>query len=105
MDRVSSLLDAYRERVDRPWRGDLSGPERVWIAVYPAEIERRVRVRVEQFGVETRDAGKRWHHVDLTRAFAEWLGSHDRREAYFAKPHLIDPAYAAFADTVAATVR
>ena len=105
MDRVSLLLEAYRERVDRPWRRDLSGPECVWIAVYPADIERRVRVRLDQFGLDTVDAGKRWKHVDLTSAFADWLGSHDRREAYFARPHLIGPAYASFADRVAETVR
>ena len=105
MDRVALLLDAYHDRVDRPWRRDLSGPERVWIAVHPPEIERRVRVRIDQFGVITRDAGKRWRHVDLTPAFAEWLGAHERRERYFMRPDLIGPAYEAFADRVAETVR
>ena len=105
MDRVSLLLDAYRERVDRPWRRDLSGPERVWIAVYPPDIERRVRVRRDEFGVITRDAGRHWRHVDLTKAFAEWLGEHEQRERYFNRPQFIAPAYAAFADRVAETVR
>jgi hypothetical protein len=105
MDRVSLLLDAYRERVDRPWRRDVSGPERVWIAVYPAEIERRIRVRRDEFGVITRDAGRNWRHIDLTRAFAEWLGQHEQRERYFRRPQFITPAYAAFADRVAESVR
>lgn len=105
MDRASDLIQAYRDRVERPWRRDISGPEKVWIAVYPPEIERRIRARVEEFGLETTGAGKRWAHLDLTSAFATWMGGHPRRDAYFARPALIGPAYAAFASYVEDLVR
>lgn len=105
MDRVEQLLDAYRDRVGRPWPRDLSGPERVWIAVYPPEIERRLRLRIPEFGLATKDAGHDWRHLDLTTAFAEWLGNHEYREAYFEDPSALKPAEAAFAGSVEARVR
>jgi len=105
MDRVEQLLEAYRARVGRPWPRDISGPERVWLAVYPPEIERRLRVRIDEFGLATKDAGHKWRHLDLTRTFAEWLGGHEHREAYFEDPDAMRPAFAAFAASVEAQVR
>ena len=105
MDRVDQLLQGYRDRVQRPWRRDVSGAERVWIAVYPPEIERRLRLRIPEFGFATKDANKAWSLLDLTSAFATWMAAHDRREAYFAKPNLVAPAYERFAFEVEGTVR
>ena len=86
MDRVEQLLRAYQDRVDRPWPSAVSGPERVWIAVYPTDIERRLRLRIPEFGVVTKDAGKQWRHLDLTNAFAGWLGAHEYRERLTSSP-------------------
>ena len=105
MDRVEQLLHAYRDRVERPWARDVSGPERVWIAVYPPEIERRLRLRIPEFGLATKDAGKGWRPVDVTTAFADWLGNHEHREAYFEDPTALRPAYPGFAAHVEGLVR
>ncbi len=105
MDRVEQLLEAYRDRVTRPWPRGISGPERVWMAVYPPEIERRLRVRIPEFGLATADAGRRWRHLDLTTAFADWLGVHERRERYFEDPDAMKPAYKGFETAVEARVR
>jgi len=105
MDRVEQLLRAYQDRVERSWPRDVSGPERVWIAVYPPDIERRLRLRIPEFGVATKDADKQWLHLDVTNAFAEWLGAHEYREAYFEDPEAIKPAYSAFAAYVESLVR
>jgi hypothetical protein len=91
-DRVSALLEQYTRQLALPWRRDLSGAERVWIAVYPPELERRLRFRLGEFELATTAAGKRWHLVDLTDSFGVWLTAQEYREAYFEEPALIAPA-------------
>lgn len=105
MDRTDALLQQYRHQLALPFRRDLSGPERVWIAVYPPEIERRLRFRLPEFALATNEAGRRWIQIDLTRSFAEWLGSQEYREAYFEEPEMIKPALGEFATSVETLVR
>lgn len=105
MDRADVLLEQYRRQLALPWRRDVSGHERVWIAVYPPEIERRVRVRIPDFELATKDAGRRWHHLDVTRSFAEWLGGLEYREAYFHEPASIKPALAGYARQLESALR
>ena len=38
----------------------LSGAERVWMAVYPPELERRVRAKLPDFDFATRESGHAW---------------------------------------------
>jgi hypothetical protein len=105
VDRAESLLEAYREQVERPWRRDISGPERVWIAVYPPEIERRLRAKLAEFGVATKDAGYGWRHIDVTRSFSDWLAAHEYREAYFENPDDLKTALPGFAAEVERDLR
>ncbi len=105
MDKADHLLQAYRDRVVRPWRRDLSGAERVWIAVYPPDMERRLRLKIPEFGLATKDVGKEWAHVDLTTTFADWLAANEWRESYFAKPSAIQAALPGFASKVEESVR
>jgi Domain of unknown function (DUF1788) len=105
MDKVDQLLAEYQRQLSLPWRRDLSGPERVWIAVYPPAIERRLRVRIPEFETPTRDVHRRWVTHDLTSAFADWLSRQEYREAYFEQPELIAPALDAFATELTETVR
>ncbi len=105
MERSDQLLKAYRSQVAMPWRTGLAGPERVWMAVYPPDLERRVRARTEDFKVATNEAGHPWVLLDLTTAFPTWMAAHPHREAYFAAPELITPALTQFMTTVEASVR
>ena len=105
MDRVDALVSVYRSQLALPWKQGLSGPERVWIAVYPPDIERRLRVRLPEFEIATKDAKRRWRHLDLTSAFADWLAAQEYREAYFEDPDAIKPALQGFAKTLDATIR
>ncbi|NMM86166.1 hypothetical protein B2J88_17620 [Rhodococcus sp. SRB_17] len=43
MSRISDLVDAYSGELSLPWRSGLSGGERVWMLVYPPDLERTVR--------------------------------------------------------------
>lgn len=96
MDRVEALVAEYRRQLSLPWRTDLSGAERVWMAVYPPELERRVRARLGDFELATREAGHPWVLHDLTPAFSKWLAGQEYREAYFKNPDLLAPALPEF---------
>lgn len=105
MDRAEMLLQAYAAQLTMPWREGLSGAERIWIAVYPPEAERRVRARVPEFELVTKGVGRAWVLHDLTTAFSTWMAAHPRREAYFANPELITPALSQLGVTVEESIR
>lgn len=97
MSAVEDLLERYRERVQLPWDRALPGSQRVWFVVYDPPQERRLRLRLPDFQIATEAAGHSWRQVDLTDAFAEWLGAHRRRDAYFRDPDKATFAMNAFA--------
>ncbi len=105
MSEIESLLRAYERFVRLPWDRKLAGPQKVWFAIYDPAQERRLRPRLGAFEAATRAAGHNWVTVDLTDAFAEWMASHDYREAYFEQPEDMDLALADFAKDVARRVK
>ena len=68
MSVVDDLVAAYRHRVNLPLRSNLSPAERVWIAVYPPEQERRLRHRLDELAIVTSEAGLAWRTVDVPPA-------------------------------------
>ncbi len=92
MDRVDALLVEYRRQLGMPWRPDLAGAERVWMAVYPPELERRIRARLGDFELATREAGHPWLQHDVTMSFSQWLAAQEYRDAYYTDPELLAPA-------------
>ncbi len=104
-DRIGLLLAEYRNQLRLPWSRTIAGPQRVWLAIYDPSLERRLRLKVEEFEIETRASGRNWNLVDVTRAFADWLGTNEYREAYFAEPELLSGAMSDFVDVVAQRVR
>jgi len=42
MSYIDELLTAYRKFVALPWQQNLASAQRVWMAVYPPEHERRL---------------------------------------------------------------
>lgn len=102
---IDSLCNNYERQVKLPWEDNLAKPQRVWFAVYPPPNERRLRLRLPTFETATKDAGKGWKHLDLTCAFADWMGSHDSREAYFGNPEALALGLKRFQPTLAAKVR
>ena len=105
MDKVEALLGEYRKQLTLPWQKNLSGPERVWIAVYPPDLERRLRPRIPDFELATKAAGRSWVQRDLTASFADWLNRQEYRESYFAEPDLMKPALDGFARELEDAVR
>lgn len=100
MSSIDALLRAYSSHLSLPWPGNLSGPEKVWMVVYDPQQERRLRFRLPEFQVATRDAGHGWQHADLTDWFAGWMAEHPYRDEYFEEPELLESALPDFADHV-----
>ena len=71
MSYVDDLLAAYAKFVALPWQQNLAPPQRVWMAVYPPEHERRLRLHLPAFKAATTSAK---HHLGVDR-------HHDRRSS------------------------
>jgi hypothetical protein len=105
MSRIEGLLRAYEEFVAQPWPAHLSGAEKTWFAVYEPVQERRLLLRLPEFANATVKAGHAWKHLDLTNSFAEWMGSHKYREAYFEHPGALDLALTDYTAAAATRLR
>lgn len=104
MSEIDVLLARYRTLVRLTWPTTLSGAERVWFVIYTPAQERRLRLRIADFGVATHEAGHGWRTVDLTDAFARWLAAHEFRDAYFAAPEYLEAILPEFVQAVARQV-
>ncbi len=92
MSRVSDLVDAYSAELALPWRTGLSGGERVWMLVYPPELERTMRAALPRFELATGEAGHGWRTVDITDKLGTWLANHRYAEAFFENPSDLTPS-------------
>ena len=105
MSRTDQLIERYTSFVSHPWNESLAGAERVWFVVYNKTDERRIRARIDEFALATKQAGHGWLHSDLTNSFADWMASHDYREAYFEEPEDLELTLSDFEEHVVSNVR
>ena len=105
MSYVDELLEAYRKFVALPWQQNLAPAQRVWMAVYPPEHERRLRLHVPDFEVATKEAKHSWALIDITTSFERLDGGHEYRDEYFESPELLETALPAFFDHLVTEVR
>lgn len=105
MSRVDDLIANYQRFAKLPWPSGLAPSQRVWMAVYAPEDERRVRLNLQEFETASKAAGHEWAQIDITNTFEEWMAAHEYRDAYFDNPKLIQPELAGFLDSLVAQVR
>jgi hypothetical protein len=86
MSRLDDLASNYEKHISAPWQRNLAGAQRSIFVVYPQEDERRMRAKIGDFEVRTRNAGYDWQLVDLTNMFPTWMASQVYRESYFEDP-------------------
>jgi len=86
MSRLDDLANNYEKHISAPWQRNLAGAQRSIFVVYPQEDERRIRAKIKDFEVRTRNAGHEWQLVDLTDMFPKWMASEEYRESYFEDP-------------------
>ena len=104
MSYIDDLIDDYSRFVSLPWTNSLAAAQRVWMAVYPPEHERRMRLHLKAFEAATVEAGHGWHLHDITASFEHWMAVHEYRDAYFEDPSLLESAMPAFLDSLEAEV-
>ena len=90
MSRIDRLVLRYQRFVAFPWEEQLSGAERIWFVVYDKSDERRIRARIDEFGIATRRAGHGWKICDLTDSFPQWMAGQEYRESYFEDPEALE---------------
>lgn len=105
MSYVDDLLHAYSTFVALPWQRNLAPPQRVWMAVYPPEHERRLRLYVPEFGTATNRHHHSWALVDISTTFETWMAAQSYRDAYFEDPELLETALPAYFDHLVDDVR
>jgi hypothetical protein len=97
--RIDDLLQNYTRHMSLPWDRKLAGAQRVWFAVYDKTDERRVRARMGDFELRTKQAGHGWVLHDCSDAFARWMAGRKYRDDYFTTPEHLAPALENFRDT------
>lgn len=86
MSRVSDLVDAYKAQLPLAWKDNVSGGERVWMLVYPPDLERQMRHALPSVELATTQAGRVWVVLDVTDDFGRWLSTHRHAEAFYEDP-------------------
>ena len=89
MNRIKRLLASYAKFISVPWRQDAAPAQRVIFCVYNEIEELRLRAKIDEFEIVTRESGHDWFVFDLKDTFAEWLSEQRYAESYFQKPALL----------------
>jgi hypothetical protein len=95
MNRIDVLKKNYQRLCEYSWDRNVAGAQRVWLAVYEKEDERKLRLRLGLFEEATLHTGHKWVAVDLTDDFANWMCGPENisfAESYFESPELLDEA-------------
>ena len=91
MSKIKRLIQSYSNYVAIPWRTDAAAAQRVIFCVYSETEELRLRAKIDEFEIATKQSGHEWAVFDLTDTFAEWLAGQRYAKSYFQKPNLLSP--------------
>lgn len=89
MSRVRRLINSYSTFIAIPWRDDAASAQRVIFCVYHENDELKIRARIDEFEIATKQTGHDWLLFDLTDTFADWLSGQRYAKKYYEKPHLL----------------
>jgi len=109
MSRLDQLIQSYRRHAAIPLKQSVTVAERTWFVVYSPEEERRLRSRLAEFEIATKDCGLHWQEIDLTGSYTRWLDQlddSDERAAMLASPAIVeDYAVPGYCDFLADIIR
>ncbi|WP_300670198.1 BREX protein BrxB domain-containing protein [Desulfoluna sp.] len=100
MSKVKRLLQTYTKFVAIPWREDVAAAQRVIFCVYNETEELRLRAKIDEFELATRQVSHGWSLFDLTETFASWMASQRYATRYFQKPHLLSTLLPKYLDHI-----
>jgi len=99
MSKTDRLVQSYGNYIAVPWRGDAAPDQRVIFCVYSENEELRLRAKIDEFEIATRNSEHEWALFDLTDTFPLWFSSQRYAENYFRNPELFStllPKYLIF---------
>lgn len=99
MSKVKRLLQSYGKFVAIPWR-NVAPAQRVIFCVYGEQEELRIRGKLQEFELLTKELGHEWALFDLTDTFPEWLTAQRYAKSYFEKPQLLRPLLPKYLDFI-----
>jgi len=99
--RIKRLIQSYSNFIAIPWRSDAAAAQRVIFCVYNENDELRLRAKIDEFEIATRQSGHEWAKFDLTDTFANWLGCQRYAKSYFQKPNLLSTLLPRYLDFIA----
>jgi len=103
MSKIKRLLQSYGNFIALPWRSDAAPAQRVIFCVYHQSEELRLRARIDEFELVTRQAGHEWAVFDLSDSFANWFAGQRYAAKYFQKPQLLPTLLPRYLDHIVAT--
>ena len=86
MTKIKQLINSYSKFIAIPWRSDAAAAQRVIFCIYSEKDELRLRAKIDEFEIATRQSGHGWIVFDLTDTFPDWLASQKYAKSYFKKP-------------------
>lgn len=100
VSRVKRLIQSYSKYIAVPWRDDAAAAQRVIFCVYNENEELRLRTKIDEFEIATKQPGHDWAIFDLTDTFAIWLSSQKYAKSYFQKPELLSTLLPKYLDFI-----
>lgn len=89
MTKIKRLVLSYSRFIAIPWRSNAAAAQRVIFCVYDETDELRLRAKIEEFEIATKNSGHEWAVFDLTDSFADWLAAQRYAQKYFQRPDLL----------------
>lgn len=102
MGKIDILIKNYSRTIAVPWR-EIAAAQRVIFAVYPETDELKIRARIDDFAIATRnveDGQHGWVHFDITNTFAEWMQTLKYANSYYHKPQLFKSIIKKYGDFI-----
>ena len=90
MGKIETLASNFERHLAVPWQRTVSGAQRVMLLIYDKDDERRLRARMAEFEIKTRNAGYSWLQHDCTATFSSWLADAEYKDQYFEYPKDLD---------------
>ena len=100
MSKIKRLIASYNKYIAIPWRPDSAAAQRVIFCVYNESDELRLRSKIDEFEIATRDNGHDWAVFDFTDTFADWVSNQKYAHSYFKKPNLLDILYPKYQESI-----
>lgn len=98
--KIKRLIQSYSKFIAIPWRSDAAAAQRVIFCVYNEVDELRLRAKIEEFEIATKNAGHKWAAFDLTDTFAHWLSGQRYAQKYFQRPDLLSAPLSKYLDFI-----